>query len=166
VVIYNPPFPCTEIDDPERKLETIDYLLAMIPLQNYNLVAYFTHFLKECVSRSAVNGLTVESVARIFGQAYLRTHGIISIDETERQQSSAVAAYMISECDKLFKGPLDVNDKEAEASRRKRRKKAKEMLSNFEKSESKKLRKEHKQKKRGTLRRDDEVSVGYICSHS
>jgi hypothetical protein len=119
----------------------------MIPIQNYNVAAYFTQFLKDCVAVSSVNGLGVEHAARIFGQAFLRTHGIISIDETERQQSSTVFAYMISDCDRIFpRGPfLDVTDKDAESARKKRRKKAKEMLSNFAKNENRKLRKEQRE---------------------
>src|SRR3990167_8359361 len=74
-----------EIDDKERRIAQFQYLLELIPLQNFNTLLFVCRFLVECISKSS-GTLTCENISRIFAQALCRKNNLCSIDENERKK--------------------------------------------------------------------------------
>ena len=143
-----------EIDDKERRIAQFQYLLELIPLQNFNTLLFVCRFLVECISKSS-GTLTCENISRIFAQALCRKNNLCSIDENERKKSQQVAQIFIDEAATLFVEALNISDKKAEKSRENLRKKEKDnMLSH---SRRKKIEEKKREKERRKLSVSDTV---------
>ena len=142
-------------------MDQFEYLLELIPQQNYNVASYITRFLKSCTERSDINSFTVQNACLMFGSAFCRSHSLATIDETEKQKSCLVTKILIENCEELF-NKEEVLNKKTDKSRETRRKREKESMINYNRQESRRVRKEEKKneklkKKQG--KPDDELTV-------
>jgi len=149
-----------EIEEQDRRVDQFEYLLELIPQQNYNVASYVTHFLKECTDRCEKNDFTVQYACLMFGSVFCRSHSLATIDETEKQKSCLVTKFLIENCDEMFKKE-EILNKKVDKSRETRRKREKESMMNYNRQESRRARKAEKKneklmKKKGKT--EDEIT--------